>query len=363
MDQVNHNKQLLLFEDDEEWRDIVGYEGLYQVSNCGRVRSFNYRNKQETHILKLLPNKKGYYIVGLTKNCRRKTAVVHRLVANAFIPNPDNLPQINHKDEVKTNNYIDNLEWCTNSYNHNYGTHNERIRLANKGKKRTQESIENYKKSQERRRDRIAYRILQYDLNGVFIKEWRCAYDIEKELGFQRSSIRDCCNQKTKTFKGYIWRYKTENYPKKIYQINNENLKSVCQYNLKAVFIKDYPSINEAGRITGINPSCIRGCCSGKNKSAGGFIWKYKDDFKKVVPYHRIRIKGRSHHSAKAVLQFSITGEFIKEWECIVEASHAIGVTSTDICRCCKLRKKTSGGFIWRYKAEEKYNHKLNIKK
>lgn len=343
-------KQMLLFSDDEEWRDIVGYEGLYQVSNKGRVRGFNYRNKRETHILKLLPNKKGYYIVGLTKNCRRKTFVVHRLVANAFIPNPDNLPQINHKDEVKTNNYIDNLEWCTNKYNHDYGTHNINVGRSNTGKKRTPESIENYKRSQDRRRDKYAYRILQYELDGTLIKEWRCAFDIEKELGIPKSNIRDCCRKKTKTCSGYIWRYKKDGSSSIIHQVNNENLRPVCQYDLKAEFIKDYPSINEAGRITGVNPSSIRGCCRGKNKSAGGFIWIYKNDSKKVEPYLRIRIKGESHYGAKAVLQFSVTGEFIKEWGCIIEASHALGVTSTDICNCCKLRKKTAGGFVWRYK-------------
>ena len=352
MGQVNHTKQLLLFEDDEEWRDIVGYNGMYQVSNKGRIRSFKYRNTKETYVLKQMINKKGYLIVGLSKNGKRKTVIVHRIVAQAFIPNPNKYPQINHKDENKTNNNIDNLEWCTNSYNHNFGTHNERVGLANTGKERTQESRERYKKSQERRRDKIAYRILQYDLNGVFIKEWRCAFDIEKELGFQRSTIRDCCNQKTKTFKGYIWRYKTENYPLKISQINNKNLKPVCQYNLKAEFIRDFRSINEAGRITGINPSCIRGCCRGKNKSAGDFLWKYKDDSKKVEPYHRIRIQGVAHHSAKAVLQFSTTNEFIKEWGYINEASRELGISAAAICACCKMKLKTAGGFIWRYKCE-----------
>ena len=99
----------------EIWKDIKGYEGLYQVSNFGRVKS-------STKILANRLSKRGYYIVTLYKNAKGVTKTVHRLVAQAFIPNPDNLPQVNHKDENKLNNRVDNLEWCTAKYNINYSS-------------------------------------------------------------------------------------------------------------------------------------------------------------------------------------------------------------------------------------------------
>ena len=104
----------------EEFRDIPGYEGLYEVSNLGRVR----RNGR---ILKPLKHRDGYLKIDLNKQGIRKGVYIHRLVGLAFIPNPDNLPCINHKDEDKTNNTVKNLEWCTREYNNNYGTRNERI--------------------------------------------------------------------------------------------------------------------------------------------------------------------------------------------------------------------------------------------
>ena len=104
---------------EEIWKDIQGYEGLYRVSNLGRVKSFH---KAKEHILSPGKDKDGYFQVQLYKNGINKMRKVHRLVAQAFISNPNNLPQINHKDENKQNNNVDNLEWCTNEYNHNYGT-------------------------------------------------------------------------------------------------------------------------------------------------------------------------------------------------------------------------------------------------
>ncbi len=103
----------------EIWKHIAGYEGLYWVSNLGRV-------KNAEKVLKLTPNKKGYQRVGLHKNGKIKTVYVHRLVAEAFVPNNNNLPQVNHKDENKSNNNADNLEWCTSLYNNTYGDKNER---------------------------------------------------------------------------------------------------------------------------------------------------------------------------------------------------------------------------------------------
>ena len=115
----------------EEWRDIEGYEGLYQVSNLGRVKSLNYNHTKSEKILKSSIEGRGYKTVTLYKNGIQKTYKIHKLVAQHFIPNPDNLMCINHKDENKLNNNVENLEWCTTRYNNIYGT---RIKRAAKSK-------------------------------------------------------------------------------------------------------------------------------------------------------------------------------------------------------------------------------------
>lgn len=128
----------------EFWKDVVGYEGLYQVSNLGKVRSvdrvvdcrWGHNKKLEGKEIKSNLDKDGYLKLALSKYGKRKTYAVHRLVADAFIPNPHNLPCINHKKEFeKTNNSVENLEWCTVKYNNNYGTHQERSAKAREGMK------------------------------------------------------------------------------------------------------------------------------------------------------------------------------------------------------------------------------------
>ena len=104
----------------EEWKNVIGYEGLYEVSNIGNVR-----NVRRNTLLKLSKNNYGYIQVSLYKNGIRTGLKVHRLVAEAFLPNPDNLPQVNHLDEDKTNNRVENLEWCTAKYNNTYGHRTE----------------------------------------------------------------------------------------------------------------------------------------------------------------------------------------------------------------------------------------------
>ena len=112
--------------------------------------------------------------VKLFKNGEQKYYLVHRLVANAFIPNPFNYPEVNHIDENKTNNCVDNLEWCTRQYNHEYSQ---------------------------------AKQIAQYDLAGNFITVWKSTKEIERQTGFYHSHISDCCIGTLKTAHGYIWRY------------------------------------------------------------------------------------------------------------------------------------------------------------
>lgn len=116
------------------WKDIPGYEGKYQVSNTGEVRSLNYNGTRKSKVLKQGTDKDGYKRVHLYKNGKNKNYLVHRLVAQAFLPNPNNYPIINHKDENPSNNYYKNLEWCTYEYNNNYGNCRKKRSEANKGR-------------------------------------------------------------------------------------------------------------------------------------------------------------------------------------------------------------------------------------
>lgn len=167
----------------EIFKDIEGYENYYQVSNLGNVYSCKRRGCVGG-ILKPAIGNKGYYQVYLFKNGKGKWEKVHRLVAKTFIPNPDNLPQVNHKDEDKTNNRVDNLEWCTNEYNHNYGTRTERAT------------------------GKLSFPLLQYDLDGNFIKEWPSAREASRKLNLNISGICLCCQNKRNYCGGYKWKYK-----------------------------------------------------------------------------------------------------------------------------------------------------------
>lgn len=130
-------------EEKEEWRDIKGYEGLYQVSNLGRVKSLSKYHKTKSgyfskeRILKQIYNDRGYKLVGLSKEWKKEKIFVHRLVAEAFISNPNNYLQVNHINEFeKDNNRVENLEWCDAKYNCNYGTRNKRIKEKNRHERR-----------------------------------------------------------------------------------------------------------------------------------------------------------------------------------------------------------------------------------
>ena len=162
----------------EYWKPVVGYEGHYQVSNFGRVKSLKFGKEK---ILKQYI-RGGYYYVCLSKNGIIKKYSVHRLVAQAFLDNPNNLPQINHKDENKTNNNVDNLEWCDAKYNTNFGTCIER---RSKKKSKT---------------------VLQYTLDGKFVREWPSTMECERN-GYQNGNVVACCQGRLKKYKDFIWKY------------------------------------------------------------------------------------------------------------------------------------------------------------
>lgn len=183
----------------EEWRDIAGYEGLYQVSNLGRVRSLDRVIKCVDSIrrykgcmLRLAKQGNGYMSVSLQKSGDRKTKLVHRLVAQAFIQNPDNLPEVNHLDENKENNVVDNLEWVTQAENNAYGEG-----YINRSKNAPKGSINS-----------TARPVLKYSLDGKLLAEYYSAMEAGRANGCRQSGISECCNGKQKTAYGYIWKYK-----------------------------------------------------------------------------------------------------------------------------------------------------------
>ena len=166
---------------EEIWKDIRGYEGLYQVSNWGKIR-----NKYD----KILIDKRtrfGYLRIRLSKNGKSKQYFVHRLVAEAFIPNPNNYEQVNHKNELKYDNRVENLEWCDRKYNINYGTRNERGKMNHPYKTK---------------------KILQIDPNTEeIIKIYVSCKELFKETGFNTGYISLCCNGRKKVAYGFKWRY------------------------------------------------------------------------------------------------------------------------------------------------------------
>lgn len=174
----------------EEWKKI--YNGRYQVSNYGRVKSMYFNNSQVHYKReKILKNSKrvGYYCVNLYDNKKAKVINVHRLVATLFLENPYNFKYINHKDENKENNCIDNLEFCTQKYNCNFGSRNKRISIKNTNKPKSKFE-----------------KVIQCDLQGNFIKEYNNICIAEKETKIRH--IRECCDNKRKTASGYIFKYK-----------------------------------------------------------------------------------------------------------------------------------------------------------
>jgi len=176
----------------EVWKDIKGYEGLYQVSDMGRVKSLERTlinmNGQKRHwkerILKQGANRDGYLLVSLCNGSgKMKTLLVHRLVCEAFHETPENKPEVNHINENKLDNRACNLEWVTAKENSNHGTRPARIAKAR------------------------SKPVGQYTPNGKFVKVWQSALEVEKQLGFVKSHICEVARGKRKTAYGYVWKY------------------------------------------------------------------------------------------------------------------------------------------------------------
>lgn len=190
----------------EIWKDIYfesrgilyDYRGLYQVSNYGRVKSLErityYKHKLNEIILRGRIDKNGYIIYTFSKFLEKRLDIkAHRLVAFMFIPNPNPnfLNIVNHKDENKQNNFVDNLNWTTIKENNNFGT----------------------------KRQKLSKPVKQFDINGNFIRDWASAYEVQKTLGYDSSGIAKCCKHKKPHYKGYIWEYSINEISRKVKEV------------------------------------------------------------------------------------------------------------------------------------------------
>lgn len=180
----------------EVYKDIIGYEGYYQVSNLGNVKSVDRivtnngkRIPRKGKVLSKGLSKYGYLTVVLSKNGVHKNYRVNRLVAEAFIPNPQQLPFVNHKNEEKTDNRVENLEWCDAVYNHNYGTIKERISKSGRNCKTKSKKV------------------VQMTLDGEVVAVFPSTMEVQRQLGFSNGNISNCCVGRVPHVYGFKWKY------------------------------------------------------------------------------------------------------------------------------------------------------------
>ena len=298
----------------------------YEVSNMGNVRS-NKTNKQR--LLKPFSrgsakknNKKGHYLcVRLLTNGEEKDYAIHRLVAMAFIDNPNNLPQVNHKNGIKNDNRVDNLEWCDNSYNiwHSYNV------LGNT----------NYKER----------KICQYTKKGEFIKEWESARDIEVSLGFSASAISSVCRKKDyrKTAYGFKWYYVDDDNHKVEYA-NTSHVVQISKYGEK---IKVFDTIKDAALEVGVLDGGISGVCLKRKRGynyAGGYLWRYVDDYDE---------NEFGYFKDKTFIQMTMANIFVAEYKGTHELVDKSGSDLVKVIMCCRGQRNSTNGYKWCIKEEE----------
>lgn len=219
-------------------RDIPGYEGEYAVTSCGKV--WSYKSKR---FLKPAKHNLGYLFICLSKNGISKQFYIHRLVASAYIKNPNRLNQINHKDENKKNNSVNNLEWCDSKYNNNYGTHNKRVA------------------------EKMSKKVICAETGIIYSS----AKDVELKLGISHKLVWFACSLKYRKTKGLHFFY-LDYYNKNFNELKNtlKNKMVYCEQ-----LNKYFENCTEAGKELGIRREFISKVCHGKCKSAKGLTFRF----------------------------------------------------------------------------------------
>lgn len=258
----------------EEWRQSR-FEN-YFISNYGRVKSlrhvhiplietrYYHKRTYPERIVKLSTTKHGYVYFRFSKDGKLHNGLIHQLVAEAFLPNPSNLPFINHRNEDKSDNRVENLEYCSAKYNSNYGTCQQRRAVSVK---------------QMRRNRNIS--IDQYTIDGMFVRHYSKKGEID-DAGFNLKTVLRSCNHKCETSQGFVWRYEGEPYTKPEYvdSAGGTIRRTVLCYDQNGQFITKYNNLLEAAEAIGgrhKRPG-ISSCALGKTEQAYGYIWRYANN-------------------------------------------------------------------------------------
>lgn len=341
----------------EVWKDVVGYETLYQVSNLGRIKTkrnkipYNYPYPRYKHqrilILRQYKQKNGYLQVRLRKDEKYYNHSVHRIVAQAFIPNTHDRPQINHKDENKQNNCANNLEWCDSTYNNNYGT----------CKARSSATLR-----------KMAYNgtpIIIFDKSGKLLSEFLSMKETARYYPISLTALKN--NKDGKIIGDYIFFHKKYFSNDKLQQIISDiDTRKVVQLSINGDFVKCFNTIKEASKETGVAYSQILWCCKHKpkHKTAGGYIWLYNDEYIQNCVKTSTKWKiNRCEALRKEVHQFDINGNYINSYESVTSASVVTHISKNTISENCNEKRNvlSAGGYIWSYsKNESDIKRKVN---
>lgn len=311
---------------DEIWRKVTVNDD-YEVSNLGNVRS----NKKSTpRVLKPFrrcgsrknEQENGYYLaVRLLSNGIEKDYSIHRLVAMAFIPNPQSLPQVNHINGLRNDNRVENLEWCDNSYNvwHSYNI------IGDKNK--------------------TTMNVVQYDRDGSYIHEYKSALEASMKTGICSNSIADVCSRKgcRKTAGGFIWRYKGDNDV----AIQYDKMSQVVQISKYGERLKTFNSINDAAIEIGVSIGGISGVCLKRTRGynyAGGCIWRYADEYDE---------NEFGYFVDKTFIQMTMNNIFVAEYKGTHDLVDNGGFELVKVVMCCRGKRNSTNGFKWCIKEEE----------
>ena len=298
----------------------------YEVSNLGNIRS----NKSKTPKL-LKPFRRGghyakeeergfYLSVRLLHKGIEQDYAVHRLVALAFIPNPKNLPMVNHINGVRNDNRVENLEWCDGSYNiwHSYNI------LGNKnGTNRP---------------------IMQYTKEGEFIREWESAADAEKELGVDASSISAVCQRQKyrNVASGFIWRYKGDDDV----AIQYDKFSPVVQISKYGERLETFNSVRDAAKAVGVTDGGVTGVCMKRPRGynyAGGYIWRYEEEYDDNEFGYFVN---------KTFIQMTMNNIFVAEYKGTHDLVDRGGFELVKVLMCCRGKRNSTNGFKWCIKEE-----------